>query len=166
MGRREMIELAVRHRTDECQPIDALRQPREMLADLNARNGSINCLELAPNFRRGLWFEIERIVVAGAATQENQEHSLGTRFQSGLIGTGSGACGQQVLQTNPRQAGETDLQQLSSRDPNAMASIPTDVHEGRLSFREDRIGRGKQECLNATDGQIDHGVKGRRKTPG
>ena len=89
-----------------------------MLADLHAGHLGGDRLELAAHLRRGVRLEVERVDVAGAAGEEDEDHRLRPRPpRAGRTpGRGNGPVGQEGGQADPEQARVADLQEFAPRD--------------------------------------------------
>ncbi len=66
-------------RTDDRTTVHLTGELRKMLAKVNTRHGGWNRFELSADFHRGFRLRIPHIQVAGAAIQEDNDTSVGTR---------------------------------------------------------------------------------------
>ena len=72
-----MVIRGMRERPTERPEVTPLRQQGQMLADLQPRGVGVDGLELAANFRRGLWLHVKAVVLPQAARQEDVDHRPG-----------------------------------------------------------------------------------------
>ena len=66
-------------RPDERQVVGLLRQHRQVLAELAARHGRLDRLELAADLRGGVGLHVPGVLVRRAPFQEHQDHRLDLR---------------------------------------------------------------------------------------
>ena len=67
-----MIDVRVRHRADDCQPVGSLGEQRKMLADLGAGHAGGDRLELAADLCRRRWLQIPGLLLGRATPHEEQ----------------------------------------------------------------------------------------------
>src|SRR5438067_624468 len=69
----KVIVVAVGQRTDECGPVHAGRESRQMLADLDAWHFCRDWLEVAAHLEGSIRLEVEHVEMAGRAGEEDDD---------------------------------------------------------------------------------------------
>ena len=100
--------------SQEHQLVGDLGQAGEMLADLNAGNVGGDGLELPANLRGGVHFELEHVLVRGAAREIDHDDGL-----AGLAQTGLALGPQQLRHGQSTHAQGPDLDEVAPVNPVA-----------------------------------------------
>ncbi len=110
MRRRRVIDIVMGHGADQCQPMTALGEARQMLADPQTRHGGRDRPKLAAELGRGLGLHVPGILLCGAAPHEEHNTRLGSPRRS----VRAGAPFQQPRQAQAEQAQRSGLKELAT----------------------------------------------------
>ena len=127
----EVVPLAVGHRADDGELPGPLCQAGQVLAEADAGGGGADWLELAADPLGGVGLQVERVVLADSAAEQDNDHRLrparaGDRGRGCRAG-GPGAGGEEAREAHPQETRVAHLEE------------PATVERGR-PFASNRIG--------------------------
>jgi len=116
-----MVAVAADDGADDGILVGQLRQLRQMLADLDARDVGGDGLELTADLRRGVHLQVEHVLMARSARQEDHDDRL--VLVAGRTDAGRGLGLEHLRQRQAAEPERADAQEVATRHAVAETAV-------------------------------------------